>query len=65
MNADTIDQEIPPLQGTGSWESNKEEITPIQDNHHKPSVPRLLLRIWQFFAAIGAFGFQVGATPVK
>ncbi|CAO3617515.1 unnamed protein product [Mucor fragilis] len=29
----------------------------------KPSLPRFLLRIWQFFAAIGAFGFQVGASP--
>lgn len=31
----------------------------------KPSLPRFLLRIWQFFAAIGAFGFQVGASPVS
>ncbi|KAI7880604.1 hypothetical protein K492DRAFT_187669 [Lichtheimia hyalospora FSU 10163] len=32
---------------------------------HKPSKARLLLRFWQLIAAIGAFGFQVGATPVR
>jgi hypothetical protein len=32
---------------------------------HKPSVPRFLLRVWQFVAAIGAFGFQFGASPVS
>ena len=36
-----------------------------QEEHRKPSLPRLLLRVWQFFASIGAFGFQVGATPVS
>jgi hypothetical protein len=42
-------------------EEEKEATVP----NHKPSVPRFLLRVWQFFAAIGAFGFQFGATPVS
>lgn len=43
------------------------EKTPIETDdivHKKPSLPRFILRIWQFFAAIGAFAFQVGASPV-
>lgn len=35
------------------------------EERHRPSIPRLLLRVWQLFAAIGAFGFQVGASPVS
>lgn len=62
-----VEQESP-----ATWESNKEEV-PLDPQkqseevtaHGKPSVPRFLLRIWQFIAAIGAFGFQVGATPVN
>lgn len=30
----------------------------------KPNLTRFILRIWQLFAAVGAFGFQVGASPV-
>ncbi|KAG0174413.1 hypothetical protein DFQ28_007683 [Apophysomyces sp. BC1034] len=30
---------------------------------HKPNKGRLCFRFWQVLAAIGAFGFQVGATP--
>ncbi|CDS07953.1 hypothetical protein LRAMOSA01902 [Lichtheimia ramosa] len=37
--------------------------TAQQPEWHKPSKARLLLRFWQLIAAIGAFGFQVGATP--
>ncbi|CAO0798360.1 unnamed protein product [Mucor circinelloides] len=33
--------------------------------HRKPSLLQLLLSTWQFFAAIGVFGFQVDATPVS
>ncbi|KAI8639398.1 hypothetical protein BD408DRAFT_435140 [Parasitella parasitica] len=40
------------------------ESSPNNDSaSEKPSLPRFILRIWQFFAAIGAFGFQVGASP--
>lgn len=39
--------------------------TAQQPEWHKPSKARLLLRFWQLIAAIGAFGFQVGATPVS
>lgn len=38
---------------------------PEEEPYHKPSLPRLLLRVWQFFAAIGAFSFQVGASLVS
>ncbi|KAI8881994.1 hypothetical protein K501DRAFT_295536 [Backusella circina FSU 941] len=55
-------------------DSNKEEIpinnsnvqsesSEIQEASHRPSRSRLILRVWQFVAAIGAFGFQVGASP--
>lgn len=40
------------------------ELRSDESTSCKPSLPRLILRIWQFFAAIGAFGFQVGASPV-
>jgi hypothetical protein len=40
-----------------------EKHTPQED--HKPSKPRFFIRVWQFIAAIGAFGFQIGATPVS
>jgi hypothetical protein len=50
-------------------ESNKEEVQSTQseppEEVHHPSRSRLVLRVWQFMAAIGAFGFQVGAGPVK
>ena len=51
-------------------ESNKEEVQSTQSESpeeapHHPSRSRLVLRVWQFMAAIGAFGFQVGASPVK
>lgn len=49
--------DIPP-----SPEQNEEAV--VVPNH-KPSVPRFLLRVWQFFAAVGAFGFQFGASPVS
>lgn len=41
------------------------ETSQQPDEWHKPSKARLLLRFWQLIAAIGAFGFQVGATPVS
>ncbi|KAG2205446.1 hypothetical protein INT46_007657 [Mucor plumbeus] len=39
------------------------ELSSSKSTSGKPSLPRFILRIWQFFAAIGAFGFQVGASP--
>ena len=33
--------------------------------HGKPNLLKFLLSIWKFFAAIGVFGFQVGATPIS
>ncbi|KAI8333107.1 hypothetical protein BC941DRAFT_504900 [Chlamydoabsidia padenii] len=35
---------------------------PVQP-HHKPNKGRLVIRFWQVLAAIGAFGFQIGASP--
>ncbi|KAF7730418.1 hypothetical protein EC973_002225 [Apophysomyces ossiformis] len=35
----------------------------VAEPHHKPNKGRLFFRFWQVIAAIGAFGFQVGATP--
>lgn len=35
------------------------------EEHRNPSLPRFLIRVWQCFASVGAFGFQIGATPVN
>lgn len=37
----------------------------IAEPARPPSLPRMLIRVWQLVAGIGAFGFQVGATPVS
>lgn len=64
-------QELPsqvqdqPLHAAGTSIDIPSPVEPVVEEHKRPSVPRLLLRVWQFFAAIGAFGFQVGATPVS
>ena len=49
--------EIPPL--THPIEDEKATTT-----KKKPNKGRFFVRVWQMIAAIGAFGFQVGATPV-
>lgn len=54
--------DIPPQEMTPPI---KETSQQQPDEWHKPSKARLLLRFWQLIAAIGAFGFQVGATPVS
>ncbi|KAI8086206.1 uncharacterized protein BX664DRAFT_335166 [Halteromyces radiatus] len=38
-------------------------IEPIDHHHHKPNKGRLIIRFWQVLAAVGAFAFQIGATP--
>ncbi|KAI8968004.1 hypothetical protein BDF20DRAFT_898320 [Mycotypha africana] len=43
-------------------ETQKEAIVSTKRNV-KPSLTRLILRVWQMLAAMGAFGFQVGASP--
>ncbi|KAG2215972.1 hypothetical protein INT45_003172 [Circinella minor] len=49
--------EIPPLPYPTEGEK---ATTPIKKN---PNKGRFFVRVWQMIAAIGAFGFQVGATP--
>ena len=50
--------EIPPL--PHPIEDEKAGATTKKE----PNKGRFFVRVWQMIAAIGAFGFQVGATPV-
>ncbi|KAI8884213.1 hypothetical protein K501DRAFT_313293 [Backusella circina FSU 941] len=59
-------QEVPLEQAhtsSASIDVPDEKHSPQEEKHHKPSKPRFFIRVWQFIAAIGAFGFQIGATP--
>ncbi|KAI8143053.1 hypothetical protein BJV82DRAFT_613329 [Fennellomyces sp. T-0311] len=56
MHARSASIDVPPPPPVPASPDEKTE-------HHKPNKGRLLVRVWQLFAAIGAFGFQVGATP--
>ncbi|SAM02020.1 hypothetical protein [Absidia glauca] len=41
----------------------EEEQMPSPPPYHPPSMARLLVRFWQSLAALGALGFQIGASP--
>ncbi|GAA5798407.1 hypothetical protein EDC94DRAFT_580085 [Helicostylum pulchrum] len=62
-------QELPPIDqplhaaGTSIDIPSPPPVVEEEKPHRHPSLPRILIRVWQFFAAIGAFGFQVGASP--
>jgi hypothetical protein len=43
----------------------EEEQMPPPPPYHPPSMARLLVRFWQSLAALGALGFQIGASPCK
>lgn len=61
-------QELPqdkPLHAAGTSIDIPPPAEEVAEERRNPSIPRFLLRVWQFFAAIGAFGFQVGASPVS
>ncbi|CAO3588447.1 unnamed protein product [Absidia cylindrospora] len=61
----------PPLPSSSSSpstpmkEEQQQEQPPLSPTvpPHKPNKGRLLVRFWQAIAAVGAFGFQIGATP--
>jgi hypothetical protein len=45
---------------------SKQEQGVVEDpSHHKPNKGRLVVRFWQAIAAVGAFGFQIGASSCK
>lgn len=69
-NWESNKQEVPPQDKPLHAAGTSIDIPPpagevAAEERHRPSIPRLLLRVWQLFAAIGAFGFQVGASPVS
>ncbi|SAM02913.1 hypothetical protein [Absidia glauca] len=43
-------------------ESPSKQEQGVVDDHHKPNKGRLVVRFWQAIAAVGAFGFQIGAS---
>jgi hypothetical protein len=47
--------------------NDEDTFPPVEEEqvYHKPSLSRFSIRVWQFVAAIGAFGFQFGASPVS
>ncbi|ORZ11542.1 hypothetical protein BCR42DRAFT_101180 [Absidia repens] len=56
---------LPPSSSSSPSTPIKEEQQPPSPTvpPHKPNKGRLLVRFWQAIAAVGAFGFQIGATP--
>lgn len=67
-NKQEVPSHDPPFHGAGTSIDIPPPPQPIEEpieEHRNPSLPRFLIRVWQCFASIGAFGFQVGATSVK